>query len=975
MTASSVQVTSSPGIAGHGRSQEAKARPAPPVGGVKQQEKRNRWREVNYGRPEGPKEDPVVARVRPPVSRKVTNHGTRPKLSEKPLWAKKANEPSPSHLNKTRLVPGARRVWPSAMRKTQVPQKPKPTPENRTVPFIVKDPEVEDLARERSDATTPPARPDPLQEGNRQGSAAVATPNKQPDAGASAGSPESSGSSPKQEKKCMNKIKLTHIKLPHKDQRGSGRATGDGAAPVPQKTHPSSSDSGDTSDSSAVSHSDYSPDPFSKLLTDTFDKLNITTFSVGQSQPSDHSAESEAVGEQALDGARQPGPSPPAPVSPSTSPTPTTHSASTLGGEMPASPPHVSLGLSSEGKPSSAESEEPRANARLGSPEDKRQPMVQTTPAKSGFLRRPRPNIGVPGIRVHPNSKSSHHASPPSSIYPRAQNKDIATLRVLTSASLPVSDESTSTEEIEPSRDVRGPNRVATSRPPSVDEEKAPPTEPSRLTARQLPLRRGYVRRPIPNIGLLRNRTRPLVRILPGPFKPLTHASDRSNRQLSPTELPATSPPPEEFKLAGSATPRGEEHQEFKTNVSAVRRQPTRWGASAHDPSARVGYFRRSPLRGGHLKNNASRHLKQPQRQHGEFTRNPSAFRWPTGGAARLVGNHSRHLQEGTAPETQGNELERQTGPTPTQWVQHRQPEEASGVQGEGRGSAQHVDDLQREKHLRVQTTKPTEDLTQLPDSDADTDNRDEKVEDLKGSEDQTGPLARKPFARARLGPPKMVRPSVRVPLTRNSLLNKYISENPNRNGTKMNNTAKRLLAASKTEPTKEAASKPQTRSDSSSSGVTREPLENVAVSHRTSKGFRLTWDSPEGKYEKFVVTRQELRKDEGPEQGRGPKVDGAGSALSAKGSHYGDAGKGSRPNESVQQQGTTGDKPFQKALAGSERAFQFAGLPPQTDYTVTLLGKGPGLLSRLHKLVISTGTEPSDRRLSHVCLCRHPES
>nr|XP_029136166.1 LOW QUALITY PROTEIN: tenascin-X-like [Labrus bergylta] len=36
-------------------------------------------------------------------------------------------------------------------------------------------------------------------------------------------------------------------------------------------------------------------------------------------------------------------------------------------------------------------------------------------------------------------------------------------------------------------------------------------------------------------------------------------------------------------------------------------------------------------------------------------------------------------------------------------------------------------------------------------------------------------------------------------------------------------------------------------------------------------------------------------------------------------------------------------------------RSFQFENLPPQTDYTVTLLGKGPGILSRLHKLVIST--------------------
>lgn len=957
MTASSVQVTLSPGNASHGRSQEA--RPPPPVGGVKQQEKRNRWREVNNGRTEGPKEDPGVVRIRPPVSRKVTHHGTRPKLFEKYLLPKKTNEPSPLHLNKTRLVPGARRVWPSAMRKTQVPQKPKPTPENRTMPLILKDPGVEDFTPERSDATKPPVKPGTHQEGNRQGSITVAAPNKQPDAGTSASSSESSGSSPKQEKKCINKIKLTHIKLPHKDQRGSGRLTGDRAALVPQKTHPSSSDSGDTSDSSAVSDSDYSPDLFNKLLTDTLNNLNITTFSIGQSQPSNHSADSEAVGEQAFDGVRQPRYSPPAPLSPSTSPTPT-YSVSTLP-EMPTPPSHVSLNLSSEDKPSSAEIKEPRANIRRGSPEDKRQPMVQRSPAKSGFLRRPRPNIG-PQNKVHLNSKSSHHASPPFNIYPGTQNKDISTLKVMTTASLPVSDESSSIEEIEQASDVRGHNSVATTRTLSEDEKKATPTETSRLTARHLPLRRGYMRRPIPNIGHFRNRTRPYVRILPGPFKPLKHVSDRSNQQLSPTELPATLSPPEEFNLAGSTKPREEEHQEVKTNVSTVLRQSTRWGASPYDPSARAGYFRRSPLKGGHLKNNASRNLKQPQRQHGEYTRNPFAFRWQTGGAALVVGNQPRHLQEDTTPETQGSELEKQTGPTPTQRVQHRQPEDTPGVQREGHGSnnSPHMDNLERGKHLSVQTTKPKEDLTKMPDLDADTDSHDEKVEDGKGSDDQTRPLARKPFSSPRQRSPKLVRPSVRVPLTRNSLLKKYISENPNRNYTKMNNTAKSLLFDSKTEPTKEAASKPQTRSDSSSSGVTREPLENVAVTNRTSKGFALTWDSPEGKYEKFVVTRQEMKKDEGPEQGRGQKVGEARNGLSAKESDFGNADKENRLNESVLRR-ATGDKPIQKVLAGSARTFQFAGLPPQTDYTVTLLGKGPGLLSRLHKLVISTGTDRSD--------------
>lgn len=957
-TATSVQVTLSPGNAGHRRSQVAM--PPPPVGGVKLKEKRDRWREVNYGRTNGQKKDPVVVRISPPVSKKVTHHGNKPRLFEKSLLPKKTNEPSPLHLNKTRLVSTARRVWPSAMRKTQVPHKPKQTPENRTMPLIVKDPGVEAFTSERSDATKPPVKAGIHKEGNRQGSITVAAPNKQPDAGTSANSSESPGSSAKQDKKCMNKIKVTHIKLPHKDQRGSGRLTGDGAVLVPQKTHLSSSDSGDTSDSSAVSDSDYSPDPFNKLLTDTLNNLNITTLSFGQSQQSDLSADSEAVGEQAFDGARQPGYSSPAPVPPSTSPTPT-YSVSTSH-EMPTAPSHAPLKLSSEEKSSSAESKEPRANIYQGSPEDKKQPMAQQSPAKSGFLRPPRPNTGEPQNKVHQNSKSPHHSSTPSNIYPEIQKKDISTLNLMASASLPASDESLSIEEIEQAGDVRGHNSMATTQALSKDEKKTTPTETSQLTARRLPLKRGYVRRPIPNIEHLRNQTRPHIRILPGPFKPLKRVSDRSNQKLSPTEPPATLSPPEEFNLAGSTKPSEEDHQEVKTNVSTVLRKSTQWRASSYDPSTRVGLFRSYPLNDGHLKNNTRTNLKQPQRQHGQNTRKPFAFRWSTGGAASLVGNHPRHLEENTTSETQINELQKLTDPRPTQRVQHRQTEDSPGVQREGHGSnnSPHMENLEREEHLSVQTTKPKEDLTKMPDLDADTDNHDEKVEDGKGSNDQTKPLTRKPFSSARQGSPKLVRPSARIPLTRNSQLNKYIRKNPDRNYTKTNNPTKSLLFDSKTEATKGAASKPLPRSDSSSSRVIREPLENVAVTKRTSKGFALTWDSPEGKYEKFVVTRKEMRKDEGPEQGGGQKEGEARNGLSDKESDFGNTDKGSRVNESVLRS-ATGDKPFQKVLAGSARTFQFAGLPPQTHYTVTLLGKGPGLLSRLHKLVISTGTNHSD--------------
>lgn len=947
---SSRQVTLSPGNDSLGISKGNRSLPS--VGGVKQQENRDQWREVNYGHTKEPEENPVVIKTRPSVGRKVANFGTRPKLSERSPLPKKTNEQSPLHLNKTRFVPGARRVWPSTLRKKQVPQKHKLIPENRTMSLILKDPEVEALIPERSDITKHLVKP--ASQGNRQGRITNAGPNQQPNAGMSANSSDSSWSSPKQEKKCLNKIKVTHIKLPHKDQRGSGMLTSDGAALVPRKTLSSSSDSEDTSDSSAVSDTDYSPDPFNKLLTDSLTNLNITTFYLGQSKPLDHSAESDAVREQAFDGEKQSGYLPPAPVSPSTSPTPT-HTVSTLP-EIPRS--HASINLLSKDKSSSGESKEPHANIRQDLPEDKKQPMVQQSSAKSGFFVRTRPNVGVPHNKVHPNSKSSHHSSPHSVLHLQTQNNSTSILKVKTSALLPASDESLSIEEIEQASDVKGHSSVATTRAYLADEKKATPTETSRITARRLPLRRGYVRRPLPNIGLLRNRTNQNVRILPGPFKRFKNISDGSNQQLLPSKMTETLSTPEEVNPTGSTKTREEELHEVKTNISTVLRQSTPRGASSYDPSARVGYYRRPPLNGGHLINNTNKKLKQSQRQHGAYAHNPFAFRRPTGPAAPVVRNHTRHLEEVTTPQTQGTKVEKQVGPTPTETEQPRQAEDTLVAQREGHGSnnSPHMDNLEREKHLSRQTTNSGKDLTKMIGFDAETDNHNQKVKDGKGSDDQIRPQARPPFSRLRQGSPKLVRPSVRVPLTGKFLLNKYMNKTLNRNNTKINNAAKSLFE-SKTELTKEAASILQRGSDSSSSGVTGEPLENVAVTNRTSKGFTLTWDSPEGTYEKFVVTRKEIGKDEDIQRGGAlngePRHD-----LSVKGSNIGNAEKENRLNESVLRRSTE-DKPF--VLPSSARSFHFAGLPPQTDYTVTLLGKGPGLLSRLHKLVISTGTNYSD--------------
>ncbi|KAK2830902.1 hypothetical protein Q5P01_018833 [Channa striata] len=210
-----------------------------------------------------------------------------------------------------------------------------------------------------------------------------------------------------------------------------------------------------------------------------------------------------------------------------------------------------------------------------------------------------------------------------------------------------------------------------------------------------------------------------------------------------------------------------------------------------------------------------------------------------------------------------------------------------------------------------------------------------------------------------------------------------YMSGSKRGQDPKTNHTARRVFD-SKTAQTGNPASKPVTWPDVSSTGITREPLDYVGVANRSSDGFTLIWDSPEGKYKNFVVTTKEVGKQEGPkpkqvrEDQRGEhrdigNEDDNEEQRSKPVKEADDAGSEAenRLPESVithtpKKQSSTNiksaaqsDKSLIKVLPGSTRSFQFEDLFPQTEYTVTLLGTGPGRLSRLHKLVISTGPEP----------------
>lgn len=150
--------------------------------------------------------------------------------------------------------------------------------------------------------------------------------------------------------------------------------------------------------------------------------------------------------------------------------------------------------------------------------------------------------------------------------------------------------------------------------------------------------------------------------------------------------------------------------------------------------------------------------------------------------------------------------------------------------------------------------------------------------------------------------------------------------------------------------------------------GVVREPLDFVGVTNQTADGFVLVWDAPEGKYKNFVVTKEKAEKD--GEETQSERKEESGYDINAENKKFQSSKHNNRvPEGSVDKDPSTqtdsisqaagSDQSFRTVVPGSARSFQFQDLLPKTEYSLTLLGKGPGILSKLHKLVISTGPDP----------------
>ncbi|GLD59520.1 tenascin-like protein, partial [Lates japonicus] len=525
-------------------------------------------------------------------------------------------------------------------------------------------------------------------------------------------------------------------------------------------------------------------------------------------------------------------------------------------------------------------------------------------------------------------------------------------------------------------------------------------TEGVRIPVRRPPS--GYMRRPFPNMGPLQNRTRPNLRFLTRPIRPLNPETETQKEQTPPTELPTTSSPSisKESGPAEGVKPVEEEIEDrdgmriYTTSISNELNQTLRDSGvpSPRRPTTKVGYFRRTQLYGGPFQNKTRPNLRHPQHPHRGLVRKPFSIRRQNGDTSITVG--TVQLEKDSTPKITDNQLGEQDVPRPTQVVQirgeQRSVEATPSVQMDGHDTtvSPQVNELEKGDSVPIHTTKSEEEETSSPDSNFDSDVHKQSVDDGTNTSPtvQSRPNFKQTSSDSRA--PRPVTPPKRQPPSKRITGQPHNIRGSDRvGGPKPHNTSKRVFD-SKTGQTRGATSKPQTGSDVPSSGVIREPLDYVGVTNRTSDGFTLIWDSPEGKYKNFVVTRKQVEKDESTKQkeskkdqerqkddsekeGGNKEEDGKHSQTKEPESENRSIKDENRVPESVvthiprKQSSTTvkpateSEKTFKEVIPGSARSFHFGDLLPQNDYTVTLLGKGPGLLSRLHKLVISTGPEP----------------
>ncbi|XP_034057278.1 tenascin isoform X2 [Gymnodraco acuticeps] len=1045
MAALTMRVTQAPGQdVGDGHHE---VNPLPEVKAFDQQKSREDGSEADslidraFDGPNSDHTTSVTARTKPLLNRKKAINGTRPLLYRRP------NVSGPFRFNTTRFVPGWRKdplkkkLVGRKMKAPIVPTKPKPdvsTIGERTEAEL----SVEASSTERKDDKYPAMMSGSNSHTNRQSSseeptAAVGS-KEQPDVGmAGKGtdtalvSPEPTGIVQSQEKKCQNKVKVTHIRLPH---RGKGSQFREDGTMLEGKTAVSDQSSFETDRKSAETNIAYSQDPLNKLLTDTFDSLNITTFSVHLSKSPDLSANAESVRKQIISGLKPllssshssnsqsssnasqllhsltskslsrssssssldqssaaPSSFPSSPSSrsslaPSSSTAaPSSSSLTLLISSSPSSLPLPSPSQPSLSLPPSSSSLSSSDTGSVGSKErdvDYRRIVADVTspedrkpsPSGKGVVRRRHPKFGLLQNKTRPIMRIPPRSLPHLNLIPRreTETRHESTSEISSSPSSSPSGEPSSFEETAPVRDTSGDKNGSNTHASYGDEQnqKKVPTEREQIPLRRIPPKGGYMRRP--NFGSLQNRTRPNSRRLPPSSRPLKPAPETRREQVSSTRFQATPSPlvsKASYPAEGTGPVEEDIEQKGLTIISHEFNQTLRRSGlpSSHRQPTKIGHLRQPQLNGGRFQNINRTNLRPLQNPHRGSMSKPFPNRKINGRVT--VGGQIRPLGE---KDTEGSN-------------------QGTHIDGHDTTVRTQIKKLKGGENAPIQTTIFREEETSPPDSNSDTGANKERVNTGININDTSGgkPTITQTSSDSRHGAPEpgalpKGQPPTRRMIAQHHTPITHYNSGRIRKKDKINNSGK-MLFNSQPDQTRSVDPRQSMESDGSSSGVVREPLDYVGVTNQTSSGFSLIWDSPEEKYNNFVVTSKDVGKDEAPK----PKSTNKDSEddsekefdnkeeeakyeqTNISESENGRSKDGNRVPESdstldPQNRSSTGSKPvtgsitsFKKVLPGSSRFFQFEDLPPQTEYTVTLLGKGPGLLSRLHKLVISTGPEP----------------
>ncbi|XP_047240806.1 tenascin isoform X2 [Girardinichthys multiradiatus] len=920
----------------------------------------------------------VIARTRPLVNKVMARNGNRPKIRRPTLPRSGLLRP-----NATRVMPEGRRFVADSLHKNpMVLKKNEQIKINETKSDVqIIQESVTDKSEEASSSESgnqsPTVMPGNDFESNGESSSeelSYTGSKRQPDAGIAEAEndTDSDSSQPtrdvqRQENKCLNKIKVTHFKLPLKNRVNGCLKDGIGLRENALRSSPEKVPPNEEEDL------DYTPDPLHKLITDTFDDFNITMISVHLAKPLNLSADAEMVRKHILKGLKplpsllasssftaqsylsgtkssSPAGEPPSSLtfSVASSPSSLLSPSSTKSSPSMSFPTSTSLDdLDSHGsiELDSTSHSAPTEDSELPSSEESGITSFHHTHPIRGSIRRPHPNLK---FFLNKTRQHSIHSPPHSSNTQIKETKNVSTSPSLSAARTSLSMDG----DLSLKDGNRNGDGIATKVTSEVkDSQIKMPTERRHIPLHRQPLKGTYPRRLPPN---LQNRTRPISRFLTHPSQSLNLNTDTLKEQMFPIELAKNSTSVSRGSVPSNTVSvsernKGKVEARFpKTSISTRERVV---------PSSRQPNLRHPHQHADSVPNKTFTNLRHPKHPHRGAMRRPLLGRKQNGGTF-TAGSQTNGLGKNSAIDNP----ESQSGKKNIHRFTHGFQTNRSGEQ---------VNDmLSQNPHMHEQKTTADKQSKELDKGDntliqleapTDSDIKEEYDTDKEiGATNQSTPSVNSDF-----------KPSRQVTLPKRQLTStaiigqhhgtQHINGMQMKELPKTNPTAK-IVFDTETEGTEGPAS------EVSSSGDKREPLDFVSATNRTSDGFTVIWDSPEGKYKNFVISRSEVERDEWPKQKEGKPKEDKDQYTKAFFSKNGSDKDNNKESEDFQvpntqkdavDKPTDKDKTWRRVLPGSARSLQFEHLPPKTEYTITLLGKGPGILSRLHRLVISTGPEP----------------